>query len=54
MVQRSLVKDLVRKAFGGSAQGLVQRALDDDVASAEELEQISKLIAQARKARRNG
>ena len=54
VVQRSLVKDLVRKAFGGSALGLVQRALDDDVASAEELEQISKLIAQARKARRNG
>lgn len=53
VVQRSLVKDLVRKAFGGSALGLVQRALDDDVASAEELEQISKLIAQARKARRN-
>jgi len=29
----------------------VQRALDEDVASAEDLEQISKLIAQAKKAR---
>ena len=54
VVQRSLVKDLVRKAFGGSALGLVQRALDDEVASEEELEQISRLIAQAKKARRKG
>jgi predicted transcriptional regulator len=54
VVQRSLVKDLVRKAFGGSALGLVQRALDEEVASAEDLEQISRLIAQAKKARRNG
>ena len=51
VVQRSLVKDLVRRAFSGSAMTLVQRALDDDSASIEELEQISKLIAQA-KARR--
>ena len=50
-MQRSLVKDLVRKAFGGSALGLVQRALDDEVASPDELEQIAKLIAQAKKAR---
>lgn len=51
VVQRSLLKDLMRKAFSGSALSLVQRALDDDVASAEDLEAISRLIAQA-KARR--
>ena len=53
VVQRSLVKELVRRAFAGSALTLVQRALDDDTASIEELDQISKLIAQA-KAKRKG
>ena len=51
VVQQSLLQDLMRRAFSGSALKLVQRALDDDVASAEELDQISELIAQA-KARR--
>jgi predicted transcriptional regulator len=51
VVQASLVKDLVRRAFSGSALSLVQRALDDEVASAEDLDAISKLIAEA-KARR--
>ena len=53
VVQRSLVKDLVRRAFSGSALTLVQRALDDDTASIEEFDQISKLIAKA-KAKRKG
>lgn len=48
VVQTSLLKDLMRRAFSGSALTLVQRALDDDTASAEELEAISKLIAQAK------
>ncbi|MEO5565880.1 MAG: BlaI/MecI/CopY family transcriptional regulator [Luteimonas sp.] len=52
VVQRSLVKELVHRAFSGSALTLVQRALDDDSASLEELEQISKLIAQAKAKRR--
>ncbi|MDQ3228781.1 MAG: BlaI/MecI/CopY family transcriptional regulator [Pseudomonadota bacterium] len=51
VVQSSLLKDLMRKAFSGSALTLVQRALDDNVASAEDLDAIGKLIAQA-KARR--
>ena len=51
VVQQSLLQDLMRRAFSDSAVKLVQRALDDDVACAEELDQISKLIAQA-KARR--
>ena len=52
-VQGSLLKDLMRKAFSGSALTLVQRAIDDDVATPEELDQISRLIAQA-KAKRKG
>jgi len=52
VVQASLLKDLVRRAFSGSALNLVQRALDDEMASPEDLEAISKLIAEA-KARRN-
>lgn len=48
VVQRSLVKDLMRRAFSGSAMTLVQRALDDGTATVEELDQISKMIAQAK------
>src|SRR3954470_10027135 len=47
-VQASLLKDLVRRAFSGSALTLVQRALDDEMASAEDLEAISTMIAEAR------
>ena len=53
-VQASLLKDLVRRAFSGSALTLVQRALDDEIASAEELDAISKLIAQAKAKRKRG
>lgn len=51
VVQASLLKDLVRRAFSGSALTLVQRALDDEMASAEDLDAIARLIADA-KARR--
>ena len=51
-VQASLLKDLVRRAFSGSAVTLVQRALDDETASAEDLDAISKLIAQAKAKRK--
>jgi BlaI family penicillinase repressor len=51
VVQSSLLKDLARRAFGGSALKLVQRAIDDDTASSEDLDAIAKLIAKA-KARR--
>ncbi|TZF90769.1 BlaI/MecI/CopY family transcriptional regulator [Cognatilysobacter lacus] len=53
VVQGSLLKDLMRRAFSGSALTLVQRALADDVATPEELDQMAKLIAQA-KAKRKG
>lgn len=52
VVQSSLLKDLMRRAFSGSALKLVQRALDDDTASAEELDAISTLIAQAKAKRK--
>jgi predicted transcriptional regulator len=54
VVQASLLKDLVRRAFSGSALTLMQRALDDEMASAEDLEAISRLIAQARAKRKTG
>lgn len=52
VVQASLLKDLMRRAFSGSALTLVQRALDDNVASAEDLDAIGKLIAQAKAKRK--
>lgn len=51
-VQSSMLKDLMRRAFSGSALTLVQRALDDEIASAEDLDEISKLIAQAKAKRK--
>jgi BlaI family transcriptional regulator, penicillinase repressor len=48
VVQASLLKDLMRRAFSGSALTLVQRALDDEMASAEDLDAISKMIADAK------
>ena len=42
--QRRLVKDLVERAFEGSAMQLVQRALAARRASPEELAQIRKLL----------
>lgn len=48
VVQSSLLNDLMQRAFGGSALSLVQRALADHPASAEDLEEISRLIAEAK------
>lgn len=53
VVQSSLLKDLMRRAFSGSTLTLVQRALDDNVASAEDLDAIGKLIAQAKAKRKS-
>jgi len=53
VVQASLLKDLMRRAFSGSALSLVQRALDDEMASAEDIQAISKLIAQAKAKRKD-
>lgn len=51
-VQSSMLKDLMQRAFSGSALTLVQRALDDEIASAEDLDAISTLIAQAKAKRK--
>jgi BlaI family transcriptional regulator, penicillinase repressor len=53
VVQTNLLKDLMRRAFSNSALTLVQRAIDDDTATPEELDKMAILIAQA-KARRKG
>lgn len=53
VVQAALLKDLMRRAFSGSAVSMMQRALDDELASPEDLQAIAKLIAQA-KAKRKG
>src|SRR6476659_2305961 len=46
--QRQLVRDLVDRAFGGSASKLVMQALASKRASAEELRDIRKAIDSAR------
>lgn len=43
---RSLMKDLLNRAFGGSAQKLVMQALAAKKASPAELEEIQKIIDQ--------
>lgn len=48
VVQSSLLKEFMQRAFKGSALKLVQRALDDDTASVAELDAIERLIAEAR------
>ena len=53
-VQASLLQDLMRRAFSGSALRLVQRAIDDETASAEDLDAMAKLIAQAKAKRKKG
>jgi BlaI family transcriptional regulator, penicillinase repressor len=47
--QTQLVKDLMKRAFGGSAKALVMRALAADETSSEELREIRKLIDDARR-----
>lgn len=51
-IQGSLVKDLLDRAFDGSALQLVQRALDTRAADAGELDAIAELIAQAKRKQR--
>ena len=49
--QGQLVKDLVDRAFGGSAKALVLRALSAEGTTAEELSEIRKLIENYREKR---
>jgi predicted transcriptional regulator len=49
--QRQLVKDLVDRAFGGSAAALVLHALNSEGATAAELKEIRKLINEYREKR---
>jgi BlaI family penicillinase repressor len=49
VVESSLVNDFMQRTLGGSAVRLVQRALDTGAASADELDAIARLIADAKK-----
>ena len=49
--QTQLVKDLMARAFGGSAKALVMRALSAEDTSPEELREIRKLIDDAKEKR---
>lgn len=51
-VQSALLSDLMQRAFSGSALQLVQRALDADATSAEDLNAIAAMIAHAKAQRR--
>ena len=44
--QKKLVKDLLERAFSGSAEKLVMRALSDKKISSEELTKIKKMLEQ--------
>ena len=50
--QRQLVSDLVQRAFGGSAAELVMRALATHKTSTDELQEIKRLIDEAREERK--
>jgi BlaI family transcriptional regulator, penicillinase repressor len=52
--QAGLLKELVRKAFGGSVQKLMVRAVQDGDLSADELREIRELIDTSRKGKRGG
>jgi BlaI family transcriptional regulator, penicillinase repressor len=52
--QVGLLRDLVRKAFGGSVRKLMVRAVEDAELSGDELKEIQKLIDARRKERRGG
>lgn len=51
-VQSALLNDLMQRAFAGSALQLVQRALDVDATSSDDLNAIARMIAQAKAQRR--
>lgn len=46
--QRCLLKELLHKAFAGSRRDLVLQALESEPASAEELEDIRKMLNEAK------
>jgi BlaI family transcriptional regulator, penicillinase repressor len=52
-MQRHLVSDLVDRAFGGSATALVMQALSAHPATAEELREIQRLIAEYKEGTRS-
>ena len=49
VTQQRMVNDLIERAFGGSAAGLVMQALSSHPASADELERIKAMVEDARR-----
>ena len=54
VVQSALLRELMHRAFAGSAVQLVQSAIDADAASADELDAMAAMIAEARARRDQG
>jgi len=52
--QRQLLRDLLDRAFGGSASQLVMQALATTRASADEIRQVERLLARRRKDQASG
>jgi predicted transcriptional regulator len=52
VVQASLLKDLIHRAFSGSTVKMMQRALDNEFASEADLKAIADLIARAKAKRK--
>ena len=46
---RSLIDDLLKKVFGGSASKLVQQVLENETTSADEMQEIRKMIDESQK-----
>ena len=52
-VQASMLRDFLKRAFAGSPLSLMQRALDERLASEQDLAEMEKLIARARAKRKD-
>lgn len=53
-VESSMLKSFLKNAFSGSASKLMLRAIDDGAVSAEDLDEISRLIKAARAGKNPG
>ncbi len=47
--KRRLLRDLMQGVFGGSASQLMLHLLEDDIATAEEIDEIKKMLAARRR-----
>jgi predicted transcriptional regulator len=52
MTKRSMLRNFIQRLFGGSAPNMIQNAIDSSDLDADELQEIAKLIEQAKKSKR--